>query len=116
MLGSFLRILNKKEAAKYETQILAVDGNIVKARDEIKLKKEAIKATSDPAIKASLAAEIEVLRETAGVSAVEQTRRIMATSLTSGRVNRLRERMGLKPMFEEEAEILAEHLNLWKPR
>jgi hypothetical protein len=59
MLGSFLRILNKKEAAKYETQILAVDGNIVKARDEIKLKKEAIKATSDPAIKASLAAEIE---------------------------------------------------------
>jgi hypothetical protein len=110
MLGSFLRILNKKEAAKYETQILAVDGNIVKARDEIKLKKEAIKATSDPAIKASLAAEIEVLRETAGVSAVEQTRRIMATALTSGRVNRLRERMGLKPMFEEEAEILAEHL------
>jgi len=110
MLGSFLRILNKKEAAKYETQILAVDGNIVKARDEIKLKKEAIKATSDPAIKASLAAEIETLRETAGVSAVEQTRRIMATALTSGRVNRLRERMGLKPMFEEEAEILAEHL------
>ena len=110
MLGSFLRILNKKEAAKYEAEILAVDGNIVKARDEIKLKKEAIKATKDPAIKASLAADIETLRETAGVSAVEQTRRIMATSLTSGRVNRLRERMGLKPMFEEEAEILAEHL------
>jgi hypothetical protein len=110
MLGSFLRILNKKEAAKYEAEILAVDGNIAKARDEIKLKRDAIKVTSDPAIKASLAAEIETLREVAGTSAVEQTRRIMATSLTSGRVNRLRERMGLKPMFEEEAGILAEHL------
>ena len=110
MLGSFLRILNKKEAAKYEAEILAVDGNIAKARDEIKLKRDAIRVTSDPAIKASLAAEIETLREVAGTSAVEQTRRIMATSLTSGRVNRLRERMGLKPMFEEEAEILAEHL------
>jgi hypothetical protein len=109
-LGGVLRILNKKEAAKFETQILAVDGNIAKARDEIKLKKDAIKVTTDPAIKASLAAEIETLREVTAVSATEQTRRIVATSLTSGRVNRLRERMGLKPMFEEEAEILAEHL------
>ena len=109
-LGVFLRILNKKEAARYEADILAVDGNIANARKEIKLKADEIKITTDPAIKASLAADIETLRETAGVSAVQQTRRIMATSLTSGRVNRLRERMGLKPMFEEEAEILAEHL------
>jgi hypothetical protein len=109
-LGVFLRILNKKEAAKYEAKILAIDDNIVNARKKIKLKADEIKVTTDPAIKATLASDIETLRETAGVSAVEQTRRIMATSLTSGRVNRLRERMGLKPMFEEEAEILAEHL------
>ena len=110
LLGSVLRILNKKEAARFETQISAVDGNIVKARDEIKLKREAIKVSTDPVVKASLAAEIETLREVAGVSATEQTRRIIATSLTSGRINRLRERMGMKPMFEEEAGILAEHL------
>jgi hypothetical protein len=105
-----LRLLNKKEAARFEEEILAVDGNITKARDEIKLKRDQIKATADPAIKASLASEIESLREVTAVSATEQTRRIIATSLTSGRVNRLRERMGMKPMFEEEAAILAEHL------
>jgi hypothetical protein len=109
-LGGLLRILNKKEAAKYEAQITAVDDAIVKARDEIKLKREAMKITTDPAAKAAIAAEIETLKASVVGGSVGQVRRIMATSLTSGRVNRLRERMGMKPMFEDEAEILAEHL------
>jgi hypothetical protein len=109
-LGGLLRILNKNEAAKFESQIKAVDDAIVKARDEIKLKREAMKITTDPAAKASIAAEIETLKASVVGGAVGQTRRIMATSLTSGRVNRLRERMGMKPMFEDEAEILAEHI------
>jgi hypothetical protein len=109
-LGGVLRILNKKEAAKFEAEITAVDDLIVKARDEIKLKKEAMKITTDPVAKASIAAEIETLKASTAGGAVGQTRRIIATSLTSGRVNRLRERMGMGPMFENEAEILAEHL------
>jgi hypothetical protein len=109
-LGGLLRILNKDEAAKYEAQITAVDDVIVKARDEIKLKKEAMKITTDPAAKAAIAAEIETLKASVVGGSVGQVRRIMATSLTSGRVNRLRARMGMKPMFEDEAEILAEHL------
>jgi hypothetical protein len=109
-LGGVLRILNKKEAAKYEAEITAVDNMIVKARDEIKLKREAMKITTDPVAKASIAAEIETLKASTAGGAVGQTRRIIATSLTSGRVNRLRERMGMKPMFEDEAAILAEHL------
>jgi hypothetical protein len=109
-LGGVLRILNKKEAGKFEAEITAVDDLIIKARDEIKLKKEAMKITTDPVVKASLAGEIETLKESTAGGAVGQTRRIIATSLTSGRVNRLRERLGMKPMFEDEAEILAEHL------
>lgn len=109
-LGGVLRILNKKEAAKFEAEITAVDDLIVKARDEIKLKKEAMKITTDPVAKASIAAEIETLKASTAGGAVGQTRRIIATSLTSGRVNRLRERMGMGPMFEDEAAILAEHL------
>jgi hypothetical protein len=109
-LGGLLRILNKNEAAKYEAQITAVDDAIVKARDEIKLKREAMKVTTDPAAKAAIATEIETLKASVVGGSVGQVRRIMATSLTSGRVNRLRERMGMKPMFEDEAEILAEHL------
>jgi hypothetical protein len=109
-LGGVLRILNKKEAGKFEAEITAVDDLIVKARDEIKLKKEAMKITTDPVVKASLASEIETLKASTAGGAVGQTRRIIATSLTSGRVNRLRERMGMAPMFEDEAAILAEHL------
>ena len=109
-LGGVLRILNKKEAGKFEAEITSVDDMIVKARDEIKLKREAMKITTDPVVKASLAGEIETLKASTAGGAVGQTRRIIATSLTSGRVNRLRERMGMKPMFEDEAAILAEHL------
>jgi len=109
-LGGVLRILNKKEAARYESEITAVDDLIVKAREEIKLKKEAMKITTDPVAKASIAAEIETLKASTAGGAVGQTRRIIATSLTSGRVNRYRERLGMRPMFEEEAAILAEHL------
>jgi hypothetical protein len=109
-LGGLLRILNKNEAAKFEAEITAVDNIILKARDEIKLKKEAMKITTDPVAKASIAAEIETLKGSVVGGSVGQVRRIMATSLTSGRVNRLRERLGMRPMFEDEAEILAEHL------
>ena len=109
-LGGVLRILNKSEAAKYEAEITAVDDMIVKARDEIKAKREAIKISTDPVVKANLAAEIETLKQTTAGGAVGQTRRIVATALTSGRVNRYREALGMKPMFEEEAAILAEHL------
>jgi hypothetical protein len=109
-LGGVLRILNKKEAAKFEAEITAVDDLIVKTREEIKLKREAMKITTDPVAKASIAAEIETLKASTAGGAVGQTRRIIATSLTSGRVNRYREALGMKPMFEEEAAILAEHL------
>jgi hypothetical protein len=109
-LGGVLRLLNKKEAAKFEAEITAVDDVIVKARNEIKLKREAMKITTDPVAKASIAAEIETLKASTVGGAVGQTRRIIATSLTSGRVNRYREALGMKPMFEEEAAILAEHL------
>ena len=69
-----------------------------------------MKITTDPVAKASIAAEIETLKASTAGGAVGQTRRIIATSLTSGRVNRYREALGMKPMFEEEAGILAEHL------
>jgi hypothetical protein len=105
-----LRILNKNEAAKFETQISGIDDAIVNAREEIKSIREQIKITTDPAAKVTLEAKIDELKAITTVSATEQTRRIMATALTSGRINRYRKALGMKPMFEEEAGILAEHL------
>jgi hypothetical protein len=109
-LGSMMRMLNKSEAAKYEKQLAGVDDNIRMAKEQIKIKAAEAKAATDPAVKTAISEEIATLKKNIAGGAVEQTRRIMATSLTSGRINRYRQRLGLKPMFEEEADILAEHL------
>jgi hypothetical protein len=109
-LGAIMRALNKNEADKYSARITKVDDSIRAAKEEIGVKSEAMKLAKDPAEKEKLAEEIASLKELTKGGAVNQTRQIMAEALTSGRINRLRKSMGLKPMFDEEAEILAEHL------
>lgn len=109
-LGAIMRALNKNEVDKYAAEISAVDDAIRAAKEEIGNKSVALRAATDPAEKERLAAEIADLKETTKGGAVNQTRIIMTKALTSGRINRLRKSMGLKPMFEEEAEILAEHI------
>ena len=109
-LGAIMRALNKSEADKYSARIAKVDESIRAAKEQIGVKSEAMKLAKDPAEKERLALEISDLKELTKGGAVNQTRQIMAEALTSGRINRLRKSMGLKPMFEEEAEILAEHL------
>jgi hypothetical protein len=109
-LGTIMRMLNKDEVDKYAAEIASVDDAIRTAKEEIGIKSEAMRITKDPAEKQRLADEIADLKETTKGGAVNQTRLIMTKALTSGRINRLRKSMGLKPMFEEEAAILAEHL------
>ena len=109
-LGSVMRFLNKKEAVKYEAQIAKIDSDIMEARAAMTVKTKELDSAVDEADKIRLAGEIETLKATSGRNVVEETRRIMATALTSGRVNRYRAYVGRGPMFEDEAEILAEHL------
>ncbi len=109
-LGSVMRFLNKKEAVKYEAKIAKIDSDIMEARAAMTVKTKELESAVDEADKIRLAGEIETLKATSGRNVVEETRRIMATALTSGRVNRYRAYVGRKPMFEDEAEILAEHL------
>jgi hypothetical protein len=109
-LGSVMRFLNKKEAAKYEAQIAKIDSDIVEARSAMTVKAKELDEAVDEADKIRIAGEIETLKATSSRNVVEETRRIMATALTSGRVNRYRAYIGRGPMFEDEAEILAEHL------
>jgi len=109
-LGSIMRFLNKKEATKYESQIAKIDADIVEARTAMSTKAKELELATDDATKLRLKGEIEELRSVSSRNVVEETRRIMATALTSGRVNRYRAYLGRGPMFEDEAEILAEHL------
>ncbi len=105
-----MRIVNKKEAAKYEADIAKIDADIVAARSAMKTKAAELEQATDEATKTLLRAEIDELSRVSSRDVVAETRRIMATAFTSGRVNRYRETLGMKPMFEDEAQILAEHL------
>ena len=109
-LGSLIRYLNKKESAKYEAQIAKIDSDILEARKLMDVKTKELSVAVDEADKIRIRGEIDALKATSSRNVVEETRRIMATAFTSGRINRYRETLGMKPMFEDEAEILAEHL------
>ena len=109
-LGSVMRFLNKKEAVKYEAQIAKIDTDITAARESINVKVKELAEATDDVTKAAIKAEILELKKVSSADVVEQTRRIMATALTSGRINRYRAAIGRGPMFEDEAEIIAEHL------
>jgi hypothetical protein len=109
-LGTLMRYLNKKESAKYEAQIAKIDSDILGARKLIVAKNKELSQALDEADKIRIRGEIDELKTTSSRNIVEETRLIMATAFTSGRVNRYREYLGRGPMFEDEAEILAEHL------
>jgi hypothetical protein len=109
-LGSLMRVINKKESAKFEAQIAKIDTDILEARKLMAVKTKELSAAVDEADKIRIRGEIDGLKATSSRNVVEETRRIMATAFTSGRVNRYREYIGRGPMFEDEAEILAEHL------
>jgi hypothetical protein len=109
-LGSVMRYLNKKESVKFEAQIAKIDTDILEARKLMATKTKELNEAVDEVDKIRIRGEIDGLKATSSRNVVEETRRIMATAFTSGRVNRYREYLGRGPMFEDEAEILAEHL------
>jgi hypothetical protein len=109
-LGSLMRYINKKESVKFEAQIAKIDSDILEARKSMATKTKELNEAVDEADKIRIRGEIDELKATSSRNVVEETRRIMATAFTSGRVNRYREYIGRGPMFEDEAEILAEHL------
>jgi hypothetical protein len=109
-LGSVMRYLNKKESVKFEAQIAKIDSDILEARKSMATKTKELNEAVDEVDKIRIRGEIDELKATSSRNVVEETRRIMATAFTSGRVNRYREYIGRGPMFEDEAEILAEHL------
>jgi len=109
-LGTLMRFINKKESNKYRSQIEKIDIDILEARKSMNLKIKELNTVTDEADKIRIRGEIDELKATSSRNVVEETRRIMATAFTSGRINRYREYIGRGPMFEDEAEILAEHL------
>ena len=112
-LGSVMRILNKNEAAKYQEEIAGLDDAIRNAKAEIKTLRAELKATDkvlNPGKVIDIERRIDELRAKTQGGLVQQTRNILARSLSEGRVNRLRTKLGANLLDDEELQFLAEQI------
>ena len=109
-LGVVMRIVNKDEAARYVDEIKALDVKLAANRAEINQLRKTIESSTDEATITAARNRISFLRQQTDVDVVRQTREIMASALTKGRVNNFLVSQGRKPMNEEAVELLTEQI------
>jgi hypothetical protein len=109
-LGFVMRIVNKEEAARYVDEIKALDVKLLANKKEIKDLYKIVNESADEAAVNAARNRISVLRQETDVDIVRQTREIMASALTKGRVNNFLKSQGRNPLDEEAAEFLTEQI------
>jgi hypothetical protein len=109
-LGFVMRIVNKDEAARYAEEIKALDVKLVANKAAIKDLRKTIEDSTDQAVINDAKNRIAKLRQETDVDIVRQTREIMASALTRGRVNNFLKSQGKNPMDEEAVEFLTEQI------
>ena len=109
-LGVVMRIVNKDEAARYADEIKALDVKLAANKAEITQLRKTIESSADEATINAARNRISFLRQETDVDVVRQTREIMASALTKGRVNNFLVSQGRKPMNEEAVELLTEQI------
>ena len=109
-LGAIMRIVNKDESAKYSKQIADLDEKIIAGKKEIADLYKITKTSTDPKQIAQAEAKIKELRIATEGGVVEQTRKILATALSEGRVNRYLDAAGLGKLDDEAIELLGEQI------
>jgi hypothetical protein len=112
-LGLAMRMANKKEVNKTAAELTALKNKFDTGQAELAtLRRElnAAKGAKDEALVAIKTAEIQEIENGLKGGITTQAREIFAATLTSGRVNRWRAQLGLKPANEEEAAILREQI------
>ena len=109
-LGSALRILNKKEADKFASEIAGLDDKINTTRKEIASLKKTLAVEKDPKKVATIKQQIKDLSATTKGGSVYQTRLIFARALNEGKLNRAFAKLGRGPLNKEESELLADQI------
>ena len=109
-LGLAMRFANRKEVDKYVGELNAIKTKFETAKNTLpKLRKE-LAAATDPIDISDIELRIKEVEYGIRGGAAQQAREVFADALTSGRVNRFRESLGLKTMNQKEAELLKEQL------
>jgi len=113
-LGVMLRFINKKEAESNATKIKAIDGEIVAGREELfRLRKELYSMTAvtyDVKKSKELAKQISDLESKIEGGVAGQVRKIMAESLSKGKMDSFLRQFGIKLVDDESIDILTEQI------
>jgi hypothetical protein len=109
-LGVMMRFFNKKESAGYTARIKALETDIPKYKEELKLLKKELNATTDTKRLKELNKQIFDLQDKVQGDIVGQTRRIMAESLSRGKMDNFLRQFGIKIIDDETIEILTEQV------
>jgi hypothetical protein len=113
-LGVMLRFINKKEAEVNATRIKAIDKKIVEGREELfQLKKELGSMnvlTFDAKKVKSINTRIAELEDEIQGGVAGQTRKILAESLSKGKIDTFLRQFGIKLVDDESIEILTEQI------
>lgn len=109
-LGAAMRLVNRKEVDNIAAELTTLKTNFDNATTEISKLKNQLKTVKDPIDVADIELKIKELEYTTKGGLVNQTREIFARTLTQGRINRFRANLGLKPMAQDEIDILTEQI------
>jgi hypothetical protein len=109
-LGAVMRILNKEESAVIAKKIADLDTAIVATKESTKKIQAVIDKSTNPKQITALKIKIAKLEGKQKTDLVKETRVIMASTLTQGRLNRFRKSLGMKPMNQEAIDFLSEQI------
>ena len=110
-LGIAMRLVNKKDVDRIAGELTQLKTKFDSTRTAIADLNKKIKTL--PKGHADIAvheAEIAKLSKDIQGGLTQQTREIFARTLTEGRINRLRESLGMKPMAADEIDIIADQI------
>lgn len=110
-LGAILRFANRKEVNQVKGELSAIKVKFDGSKQKIQNLKEELSALpkGSPDIPLKRAELEDTIKGLEG-GFERQVQEVFANTLTSGRLNRWRSSLGLKPMNAKEAEILKEHI------
>jgi hypothetical protein len=110
-LGFFTRIVARREVNSIKSELFGIKTKFDSNRKEMEILKRELSELKpgNPEIPVKRARLEELGNELKG-GFEKQVREVFVNTLSSGRLNRWRESVGLKPMNAEEAAILKEHI------
>jgi hypothetical protein len=109
-LGFVMRAVNKNEVDDIAKELIILKKTFDNASSELPKLRIKLSKTKDPIDVSDIELKIKELEYVVKGGLTKQTREIFARTLTTGKVNSFREKLGLKPFAKKEADLLTEQI------